>query len=69
MAKNSFAVSQGQAWDQAAKENYGTEKSMGVLLPANEIEMDALLFSGEVRLDIPEIEIPAVKSLPPWERM
>lgn len=69
MAKNGFAVSQGQAWDQVSLAEYGSEKSMGVLLPANANEMDTLLFSGEVRLDIPEIEMPAVKSLPPWERM
>ena len=69
MAKNGFSVSQGQAWDQVSLAEYGSEKAMGELLPTNADEMDCLLFSGEIRLDIPEIETPAVKSLPPWERM
>lgn len=64
-----FKTTQNQAWDQVSKENYGDEKSMGGLLPVNTAEMDALLFSGEMELAIPEIEVKRVTSLPPWERM
>lgn len=68
MTKNAI-TNQGQAWDQVALERYGSEKQMGVLLPANVNEMDALLFAGEVELAIPKVVRPAAKSLPPWERM
>ena len=67
--KSVYRSSQGQAWDQVAKEKYASEKSMGVLLPANSDEMDALLLGGETELQIPAVEIPAKKSLPPWERL
>lgn len=62
-------ASQGEAWDQIAKERYGSEKGMAVLLPANVEEMDALLLSGETPLDLPDVPVRAAVSLPPWERM
>ena len=60
---------QGQAWDQIALARYGSEKQMGVLLPANEEEIDALLFEGGVALEIPEVKPLRVKSIPPWEKL
>lgn len=65
----SHTTSQGEAWDQVAKERYGSEKDMAVLLPANPDEMDALLLSGETRLDVPDMPVRGTVSLPPWERM
>lgn len=56
-------------WDQVAKEKCGSEKAFHELLPVNAAEMDCLVFAGETLLDVPEMELPAMKSLPPWERM
>lgn len=60
---------QGQAWDQVAIERYGSEKQMAVLLSANVEELDALQFSGDMDLNIPDVAPQPVRSLPPWERM
>lgn len=68
MPSNEISL-QGQAWDQVALKRYGSEKQMGVLLPANVDEMDALLLGGGNSLAIPKVEPLRVKSLPPWERM
>ena len=67
--KTVYNTSQGQAWDQVAKEKSGSEKAMGQLLPVNRNEMDALLFAGEIELAVPQIQAQPVRSLPPWERM
>lgn len=60
---------QGQAWDMLSLARLGSEKSMGRVLQANVNEMDALLFAGNLRIEIPERENDAARSLPPWERM
>ncbi len=60
---------QGQAWDQISLRRYGAEKQMGVLLPANPDEIDALLFQGGVEIIAPDVAPLRVKSLPPWERL
>ena len=69
MSENFIRTGQGQAWDQIAKSRYASEKSMGVLLPANADEMDCLIFSGEIELKLPQIKVEPVRSLPPWERL
>lgn len=69
MPSDRFTSTQGQAWDQAALVKLGSEKQMGLLLPENPDEADALFFSGGQKLAIPAIGVEAVKSLPPWERM
>lgn len=63
-------TTQGQAWDQLAKDAYGKETRLDRLLPENVDEMDTLLFGGDVRVaapDAPQARKPSV--LPPWERM
>ena len=67
---SSRKTTQGQAWDQLAKEAYGKETRLDRLLPENVDEMDTLLFGGDVRVaapDAPKAAKPSV--LPPWERM
>ena len=66
---NKEITSQGQAWDQVSLKRYGSEKQMGVLLPANSDEIDALLFEGNVSLEIPEATPLRTKSLSPWEKL
>lgn len=67
---SSRKTTQGQAWDQLAKDAYGDELRLGTLFPENVDEMDTLLFGGDVRVaapDAPKAAKPSV--LPPWERM
>ena len=70
---NSIAIVhtvQGQAWDQIARDNYGSEARMDTLLSGNVDEADVLLFSGETSVRLPGEAKPAsVRSTPPWERM
>ena len=69
MSKSKTTV-QGQAWDQLSLNAYGSETHMGKLLPANSEELDTLLFSGDVAVAIPQIEVRAAsKSVPPWEKL
>lgn len=66
-------TAQGQAWDQIAKNAYGTEKLMDRLLTGNAEEADVLLFSGNTPLGVPEVsaaEARRAKVQPaPWERL
>lgn len=67
---SSRKTTQGQAWDQLARDAYGKETRLDRLLPENVDEMDTLLFGGDVRVaapDAPQAAKPSV--LPPWERM
>jgi hypothetical protein len=69
MPSKSASTSQGQAWDQLAKERYGRETMLGVLLPENVEQMDSLLFSGETVVLLPDVQTERARSLPPWERL
>lgn len=69
MPNDSFTSAQGQAWDQIALIKLGSEKQMGIIIPLNLDETDAIFFSGGQKLEIPAIGVETVKSLPPWERM
>ncbi|WP_308771743.1 hypothetical protein [uncultured Bilophila sp.] len=60
---------QGQAWDQLAKDGYGDELRLDVLLPENVDEMDVLIFGGDVRVSMPDAPSVKVSAAPPWERM
>lgn len=60
---------QGQAWDQLAKDGYGDELRLDVLLPENVDEMDVLIFGGDVRVSMPDAPSVKVSAVPPWERM
>lgn len=62
-------TTQGQAWDQIALKQYGSEKQMAALLPANTDELDTLFFEGGISVAVPDVEPLRVKSVPPWERM
>lgn len=67
---NNIVTVQGQAWDQIARDTYGSEALMDTLLSGNVDEADVLLFSGETPVLLPgEVEPAGVRSTPPWERM
>lgn len=64
-----IVTTQGLAWDNISRVKLGSEKLMGKLLPENIEDMDSLLFPGGTAVRVPDIELPASRSLPPWERM
>lgn len=66
---DSQTTTQSLAWDQISKSAYKSEKAMANLLRANSDYADYLLLPGGLEIEIPEITIPAIKSVPPWERM
>lgn len=70
--KKTLTTTQGQAWDQLAKERLGTEFSMHKLLSANWQSRGVLLFSGDIAVTVPEQAAEAAKSpvasVPPWKR-
>jgi hypothetical protein len=39
-----------------------------VLLDANTAHRETVIFSADVVLDVPDIEIPIVSNLPPWKK-
>lgn len=67
-----ITTTQGQAWDQVAREKLGTEFSMHKLLDANWKNRGVMLFSGDIPVTVPAAEAEAAtspaKSVPPWKR-
>ena len=63
---------QGQAWDQIAREAWGSELLMDRLTAGNVDEDDVLLFSGNTMLDVPEVSAADARRASvqpaPWER-
>jgi phage tail protein X len=67
----SYTTKQGDMWDTVAKRVYpdmGGELLMTLLIDANPDHRDVVIFPGGVILAVPEVEIPAVRDLPPWKR-
>lgn len=71
--RNNIRTAQGLAWDQIAKTAYGTEKLLDRLVSGNPEEADALLFSGNTSLSVPDVPTADARRASvqpaPWERM
>lgn len=63
-----YTTIQGDMWDGIAKKVYGTENGINVLLKANLKYRDIIIFSGGIKLNIPEYTAPIINNLPPWRR-
>ena len=59
---------QGEAWDQVAKRELGSEMLMHALLAANPIHRRKLVFPANVLLQVPDASLPPVEILPPWRQ-
>ena len=46
----------------------GAEKLMDVLLEANPEYMHTVIFPANVALNIPDVNVPVISSLPAWKR-
>ena len=61
----------GDTWDMIAFKVYeglGGEKLTSALIEANSGHIHTVIFPAGVELNIPEVNAPASKSLPPWMR-
>ena len=66
-----YRTVQGDTWDIIALRMYpklGGEKLMDRLLEANPEHRSTVIFSADLLLQIPDVDIPVVSSLPPWKK-
>lgn len=66
-----YRTQQGDTWDLIAFRMYpklGAEKLMSELIEANSDYVNIVIFPANIILNIPDIEIPVAKTLPPWKR-
>lgn len=66
-----YRTIQGDTWDLIALRMYpkiGAEKLMDVLLEANPEHIHTVIFPANVILNIPEVDVPVISSLPAWKR-
>ena len=66
-----YITVQGDTWDLIALRMYpkiGAEKLMDILLEANPDYMHTVIFPANVALNIPDVDVPVISSLPAWKR-
>lgn len=64
-----YRTIQGDTWDIIAARTWpdlGGELLTSKLIAQNPDYIDTVIFPAGIILDIPDIETPAVKNLPPW---
>lgn len=62
-------TSQGEMWDGISLKYYGTENAMNVLIDANPLHRETLVFGGGIIINIPDIDATTINmNLPPWKR-
>lgn len=68
MSENTYTTISGDTWDIVAYKVYGNEMYMDKLLKANLEHKDTYIFPAGVVLSLPEIDLEASQSLPPWKQ-
>ncbi|MEA0565304.1 tail protein X [Lysinibacillus irui] len=63
---NSYTTIQGETWDLIAYKLWGSEYLLPLLLEANPQHRHTLFFSGDVILNVPEIDIAIYTPRPVW---
>lgn len=64
-----YTTIQGDTWDMIAAKVYpelGGEKFTSALIEANSNYVETVIFGAGVKLEIPEVGVPASRKLPPW---
>ena len=67
----SYITNQGDTWDLIALRMYpkiGAEKLMDILLDYNPEYIHTVIFQANVILNIPDVDVPVISSLPAWKR-
>ena len=65
-----YRTAQGDTWDLVALRMYpdlGGEKLMHALLQQNPAHRETVIFEANVVLQIPDVDVPVVSTLPPWK--
>lgn len=62
-----YITTQGDTFDIIAYKVYGDEKQMAVLLEANPAHRATVIFSANVTIKVPAIEVSTTAPLPPWK--
>ncbi|GED35042.1 tail protein X [Brevibacillus centrosporus] len=65
---NTYITIQGDTWDGISFKLFGTDKHMPDLIQANPDHNSTVIFSADIRLTIPTIEVATSFTLPPWKR-
>lgn len=60
---------QGEAWDQIAKRELGSEILMHELMAANPKLRRTLIFQANVTLNVPDVSLQPVEVAPPWKSL
>lgn len=63
-----YITNSGDTWDYISFKVYGSEKYMNELIKANIEHLEVVIFSANINLTIPKINIQSKVSLPPWKR-
>lgn len=69
MAHNKYTTTQGDTWDLISFKMYDDEHYIDRLIKANPQYRNTTIFSANVELIIPELEIESMSNLPPWKRV
>lgn len=66
-----YRTEQGYTWDLIALKMYpqiGGEKLMDILIENNPKYVHTVIFSANVILNIPDVDVPVITNLPAWKR-
>ena len=66
-----YITKQGDTWDLIAIRMYpkiGGEKLTDILLDANPEHIHTVIFPANIRLNIPDVDVPVIANLPAWKR-
>lgn len=66
-----YRTQQGDTWDVIALRMYpqiGAEKLTDILIEANPEHVHTVIFPANIELNIPDVEVPVITSLPAWKR-
>lgn len=64
-----YSTVSGDTWDMIAFKNYGKERYANELVEANLDHVHKVIFTGNIQLNIPEIDTAETETdLPPWKR-
>jgi len=66
---STYTTTQGQAWDEIAREALGDEKLMHELMRANPEHRLTVFFSAGTELTVPDVSADhKPETLPPWKK-
>ena len=66
-----YRTQQGDTWDIIALRMYpqiGAERLTDILIEANPTHVHTVIFSANIELNIPDVEVPVITNLPAWKR-